>query len=246
MDSSSAPVLILPGPKRCSNRARTAGTNDEPPVRKTWSIAAGLSLARGQRLVDRAVDRRQLAGDPGSNSARSTSASMRDVAGLEGEARRGLRRQRLLQPRDRLVEPVAVFAVEELDQARDLLRLQRPCAPGRGCRSCRGSRASGPAGPSGRSSRSSGRESARCCRSRGRPSPCRAPATPGGRSAGSRRRRRRRRRRPGRAPWRTSTPRLRVKRTMEKSLVPPPKSPTSTVASASRPRAKKKAAATGS
>jgi hypothetical protein len=38
IDSSSAPVDILAGSKRASNMARTAGTNDEPPVRKTRSI----------------------------------------------------------------------------------------------------------------------------------------------------------------------------------------------------------------
>jgi len=39
MDCSSAPVAILSESKRASNRARTAGTNDEPPVRKTLSIS---------------------------------------------------------------------------------------------------------------------------------------------------------------------------------------------------------------
>ena len=87
IDSSSAPVLIFPDPKRCSNKPRTAGTNDEPPVRKTWSIAAGLSLALASASSTASSIAARSRAIQCSKSARSTSASERDVAGVEGEAR---------------------------------------------------------------------------------------------------------------------------------------------------------------
>ncbi len=60
-----------------------------------------------------------------SKSARGHGLFDTDRAGLEPERRRLRRRQRLLQPRDRLVEAIAVVVVEDLDQAGDLFRLQR-------------------------------------------------------------------------------------------------------------------------
>src|SRR5262245_20302404 len=40
---SSSPPRRRPAPNRCSNRCLTAGTNDDPPVRKTLSTSLGIT-----------------------------------------------------------------------------------------------------------------------------------------------------------------------------------------------------------
>ena len=133
-----------------------ARTGDAPPGRTTSrrSGTRGRCCA-GARFAARAPRRRRrsMAASSGaiqpSNSGPRHIALRGDRAGLELEQRRLGDRQGLLQTRDRLVELVAVVVVEDLHQARDLLRLQGLAAQGADLAHV-ARRAAGPAGPSGR------------------------------------------------------------------------------------------------
>ena len=83
IDSSSAPESILSSPNRSTNNRRTAGTKDEPPVRKTRSIWAGARdafVSASSTAPSMAVSSRPI--QP-SKSPRATSFSMSILPALK-------------------------------------------------------------------------------------------------------------------------------------------------------------------
>ena len=61
---SSSPPVTLASPNRSTKIRRTAGTNDDPPVRNTRSMSPRRQARRRHQPIDAAGHRRELVGDP--------------------------------------------------------------------------------------------------------------------------------------------------------------------------------------
>ena len=132
MDSSSAPVSIRAGVEAAVEdaRARPAPGTSRRSGRRGRCRSAG-RLASASARVDGGLDLAELGRDPALERRR---APPRARCEIEPASKRNSaassRRQRLLQPRDRAVEAVAVVLVQRLDQAARSSPARRPRAPG--------------------------------------------------------------------------------------------------------------------
>ena len=156
-DVNSFPPRIRDAPNRLSKIRRTAGTNEDPPVRKTRSTASGSTPELSQKRVNRAFDRLELLFDPRFKlRPRHGNAQ---VHAPSAKSKFGILRARQfeLQLLHRLVQLVSKILIHNRDQGFDLFRLQAlesvrssesrercSCAETRGSASARDSRRSTP------------------------------------------------------------------------------------------------------
>ena len=113
---SSSPPVTFPSPNRSMKICRTAGTNDEPPVRKTRSISVERQARSGHQPVDAARHRLELRRNPFFEVGAGHLLADRDRPRLEHELRFGRRRQLELRPHHRLVQLVSELQLDQQDE----------------------------------------------------------------------------------------------------------------------------------
>lgn len=119
MEVNSLPLAMWLAAKRSSNKRRTAGINEEPPVRKTWSIAPALIPARSSATSTVAPMRARVGCNPAFEIGTADVRFHAHARTVEMEVRALLGGKRPLQPPNRVIERIAKLIFHHGDHTAD-------------------------------------------------------------------------------------------------------------------------------